>query len=567
MRMKNISRYKDSIRREVLIVEDEMINRKLLGFIVSRDYNVVYAENGAQALEILREKGTTISLVLLDLMMPVMDGYDVLEEMNNDSILKRIPVIVLTSEKYAEVKSLQMGAQDFISKPYDLPDVILARIKKAIELSEDAKLIRNTERDSLTGLFTKRYFFEYINEYEEYQHTIAMDAIAINIKRFHMINEIHGHAYGDHLLTFVAKSLRDLFEDYEGIVCRTDSDTFYLFLEHQDHIEELLDKQLISKINQEFLGLNVGLRIGIYQNVVGGMDIEDIFDRALHACNGLRRNYRDVYAYYDEEMHNKELYNERLLSQVDIALEKKQFKVYYQPKYNIKGDKPVLTSAEALVRWEHPEYGLISPGVFIPIFEDNGLIQKMDHFVWQEAARQVKEWHDKYHIDLPVSVNVSRVDIYDQQLEANLLALIKKNDITPALLYLEITESAYTNDAKNIIETIKRLRDDGFKIEMDDFGTGYSSLNMVSTLPIDVLKIDMGFVKNMCNNDKDRKMVEILLNISEFLNVIVVAEGVESKEQFDLLKTMGCDVIQGYYFSKPLPANEFALLIEKEVNK
>lgn len=563
--MKNISRYKDNIRRKILIVEDEMINRQLLGFIVSKEYDVVYAENGMEALKILRTKNHGISLVLLDLLMPIMSGFVVLERIKDDPNLKRIPVIVLTSEKYAEVKSLQMGAQDFIPKPYDMPDVILARIKRAIELFEDTNLIRNTERDSLTGLFTKRYFFEYIRQYEEYQGAIPMDAVVLNIRRFHMINEIHGHAYGDYLLSHVAKSLKSLLNDYEGIVCRTDSDTFYLFFEHQEDIEKTLNDNVITMINKEFVGINVGLRVGIYQNVTSRMDIEDIFDRALHACNGLRNNYKDVYAYYDESMHNKEIYDERLLAQFDDALEKGQFMVYYQPKYNIKGDEPRLTSAEALVRWNHPEYGLISPGVFIPLLEDNGLIQKLDRFVWNGAAEQAHIWNVKYNFQLPISVNVSRVDIYDQQLESTLLDIVHLHHIEPKQLLLEITESAYTNDAKGIINSIKHLRADGFKIEMDDFGTGYSSLNMVSNLPIDVLKIDREFIIHMCTSDKDKKMVEILLNISDLLGVSVVAEGVETKEQFDMLKKMGCDIIQGFYFSKPLPADQFAKLIEEEV--
>lgn len=563
--MKNISRYKDNIRRKILIVEDEMINRQLLGFIVSKEYDVVYAENGMEALKILRTNNHGISLVLLDLLMPIMSGFVVLERIKDDPNLKRIPVIVLTSEKYAEVKSLQMGAQDFIPKPYDMPDVILARIKRAIELFEDTNLIRNTERDSLTGLFTKRYFFEYIRQYEEYQGAIPMDAVVLNIRRFHMINEIHGHAYGDYLLSHVAKALKSLLNDYEGIVCRTDSDTFYLFFEHQEEIEKTLNDNVLTTINKEFVGINVGLRVGIYQNVTSRMDIEDIFDRALHACNGLRNNYKDVYAYYDESMHNKEIYDERLLAQFDDALDKGQFMVYYQPKYNIKGDEPRLTSAEALVRWNHPEYGLISPGVFIPLLEDNGLIQKLDRFVWNGAAEQAHIWNVKYNFQLPISVNVSRVDIYDQQLESTLLDIVHLHHIEPKQLLLEITESAYTNDAKGIINSIKHLRADGFKIEMDDFGTGYSSLNMVSNLPIDVLKIDREFIIHMCTSDKDKKMVEILLNISDLLGVSVVAEGVETKEQFDMLKKMGCDIIQGFYFSKPLPADQFAKLIEEEV--
>lgn len=559
--MKNISHYKDNIKRTILIVDDEYINRALLDNIVNQEYNTLFAEDGEEALKLMNDTNYHISLVLLDLMMPKINGFEVLDIVRQDERLKKVPIIVLTSELSAEVTSLQKGAVDFISKPFEAPDVILARIKKAIDLEEYVEVIKNTERDHLTGLFTKHYFFEYINEYEEYKTSINMDAVVLNIKRFHLINEIRGHLYGDLVLSFIGKKLKELFDYYEGIVCRTDGDTFYLFFEHQDDIENTLDKYLIKPVVDKFHNLYLSFRIGIYQNVPVDANIEDVFECALHACNLLRKNYKDSFSYYDAEMHNKEIFNERLINHVDKALEDKEFKVFFQPKYEIHGEKPVLCSAEALVRWVHPEYGMISPGVFIPLFEENGLIQKIDYYVWNEVGRKIREWMDRFNKVIPVSINVSRIDIYDPLLESKLMGIIERNKIDISSLMLEITESAYTSDSKTIIETITNLRYKGFLVEMDDFGTGYSSLNMVSNLPIDILKIDMSFIKNMCNNEKDLKMVEILLNISEFLKVKVIAEGVETKEQYDLLKEMGCDIIQGYYLSRPLPSDQFEAII------
>ena len=205
---------------------------------------------------------------------------------------------------------------------------------------------------------------------------------------------------------------------------------------------------------------------------------------------------------------------------------------------------------------------MISPGAFIPLFEENGLIQLLDDYVWKEAAAQIRAWKDKFGVTLPVSVNVSRIDIYDPNLKDNLLQIVEKNGLTTKDLYLEVTESAYAEDAGRLIEVVEELRRCGFKIEMDDFGSGYSSLNMLSTLPIDVLKLDMKFVRNMLEDSKSYRLIEIIMDIAKYLAVPVVAEGVEVEEQLKLLKQVGCEIIQGYYFSKPVPPEEFEKFFE-----
>ena len=232
-------------------------------------------------------------------------------------------------------------------------------------------------------------------------------------------------------------------------------------------------------------------------------------------------------------------------------LEQKQFQVYYQPKYAILGEKPVLSSAEALIRWHHPELGMISPGIFIPLFENNGLISKLDHFVWKEAAAQIRRWRDQFGITLPVSVNISRVDLFDPGLIPLLRGLVKENGLTPSNLLLEITESAYTENSSQIIQIVEELRSLGFRIEMDDFGAGYSSLNMLSEMPTDIIKLDMGFIRNVFRNEKNLHILKMMIGIKNFLAVPIVAEGVETKEQYDLLRELGCDIVQGYYFSPP----------------
>ncbi len=289
-----------------------------------------------------------------------------------------------------------------------------------------------------------------------------------------------------------------------------------------------------------------------------------LFDRARTASSAVRATERHLMI-YDKKMRIREELTHRLLNDFGRALAEKEFKVYYQPKYDIQSEPPVFKSAEALIRWQHPELGMIPPGDFIPVFEANGQISEIDKYVWRETARQIAQWREQYGVTIPVSVNLSRVDALDPSLEQTLDELMSEYDLHPQYLHLEVTESAYTEDAEQLGSVIQRLRAKGYKIEMDDFGSGYSSLNMLSSIPIDVLKMDMAFVKNIEQNEKDIQLVELILNIGSNLKIPVIAEGVETITQVQLLKKMGCDLVQGYYFARPLPAEDFEARIIKSV--
>ena len=555
--------YDPGYRRTVMVVDDEEVNRKMLGSILESEYEVIYAEDGRDALFQIGLHKERLSLILLDLLMPELDGYGVLNALRADDELRKIPVIVLTSEKSAEVKSLQLGAADFLSKPYDMPEVILARIRRSIELAEDVNIIKATENDSLTGLYTREFFYEYGHQFDFRYPAMETDAIVLNFNHFHLINELYGRHFGDQVLFRIADGIRDVLADKEGIACRYDADTYYLYIEHSEDYGALMDR-IYAGLAELLQTPEVRLRMGVYSDTFRSETFEQRFDRALQACNSLRGKHEMAYAVYDAGMHEKELHDARLLEDFEIALEEKQFKVLYQPKYNIKGEKPRLSSAEALISWMHPEFGRVSPGQFIPLFEENGLIQRLDHYVWSEAAAQVRKWKEEFGSSVPVSVNVSRVDAYDPHIVEFLVGLLEQNDLSPDEYLLEVTESAYTDNSKQIVDVVKRLRAAGFKVEMDDFGTGYSSLNMLTTLPIDALKLDMVFVRNLTADSKEMRMVKLVMEIADLLEVPVIAEGVESQEQYDLLKDAGCDIIQGYYFSRPVLQDEFGELIVKE---
>ena len=552
-------------KRQVLIVDDEEINRDMLGNLLESDYELIFASNGSEAIEQIKNNKDTLSLIILDLIMPGMNGLEVLKQIKNDSQLKNLPVIVITSDRESEVESLNIGASDFISKPYPQQSVITARINRTIELSEDRMIIHSTECDPLTELFNREYFYRYVEQYDAHHKKVETDAAVVNINHFNTINERFGTDYGDMVLRIVANQLMEHVVAASGMVCRSEADKFLLYCPHGTDFANML-KTVSDEVNSRMESNNrIRLRIGIYEKVNRDMPVERRFDRANMACDSVKNGKAGNIGIYNSAIHEKELFDEQLIEDFREGIEKRQFKVYYQPKYNVKGEKPVLTSAEALVRWDHPTLGFISPSVFIPLFEENGLIQKLDNYVWNEAAKQIKEWKTRFGISFPVSVNISRVDMYDPQLVETFKEIVEKNGITPGELLLEITESAYTEDAAQIIRVVKDLRAIGFKIEMDDFGTGYSSLNMISELPIDVLKLDMQFIRQAFSERKDTRLLEIIIEIAEYLSATVVAEGVETREQMTTLKSIGCDIIQGFYFSKPVAAEMFEDFIKEKV--
>ena len=547
--------YAEDRKRLVLIVEDEYINRELLKAYLENDYELLFAETGAEALDTIRARSETLSLVLLDLILPDLNGLEILRLIKQDAELTRIPIIVLTSDTESEVESLNTGASDFISKPYPRHEVIMARVRRCIELSENRDLIRWTERDHITGLFNREYFYRYAEQYDLFHSDEPTDALVVDIRHFHMVNERFGKAYGDDMLRKIGSELLRMARLYGGIVCRREADTFQVYCPHRTDYDMLV-QEIADTVNTD-MHCHIRLRVGVYAEVDKRLEIERRFDHAKVAADSIRNDFTVSVAMYDDNLHKKEVFAERLLDDFHDALAQKQFVVHFQPKFDIRPETPVLCGAEALVRWQHPELGMVSPGVFIPLFESNGLIRDLDNYVWREAAAQIRAWKDGVGRSVPVSVNVSRVDMMDPELAETLRGIILENGIDFSDLHLEITESAYTQDAKQIANVVSSLREMGFLIEMDDFGSGYSSLNMISALPIDALKLDMLFIRTAFSEKGNTRMIEITLDISHSLSVPMIAEGVETKEQMLALKELGCDIVQGYYFAKPMPASGF----------
>ena len=544
-------------KRHVLLIEDDVINQEMIRESISGQYELIVATSGEQALDIMHEQYETISVVLLDLNLPGINGIDLLKQIKGNSVFAHLPVIVMTSDNEAEVECLSLGAIDFIPKPYPPSKVILARILRTVELSEDRDTLRWTEHDHLTGLYNKEFFYHYAVQLDLYHKETATDAIVVDVNHFHTVNDRYGKEFGDDVLKRIAEKALDVIGETGGIVCRSEPDMFMFYCPHRTDYEEMLDHLSIVLKGGEISENHIRLRMGVYPDVDKTLDIERRFDRAKMAADTVRDNLVKPIGFYDNSMRENEVLAEQLIDDFPAAIKEKQFVVFYQPKFDVRQNEAVLISAEALVRWKHPRLGMVSPGVFIPMFEKNGLIQALDHYVWMEATAQIRDWKQRLDVLIPVSVNVSRIDLYDPDLTDKLLEMVKTNGLRNEDLILEITESAYTENSEKIIEKVKNLRSIGFRIEMDDFGSGYSSLSMLSTLPIDALKLDMQFIRNAFKERKDTRLLEAMIRLSGSFDVPTIAEGVETAEQVFTLKTMGCDIIQGYYFSHPLPAEEF----------
>ncbi len=322
-------------KRTILVIEDEMINREILRMHLQDTYHIAFAEDGKKAMEILDDQDSMLSLVLLDLNLPDMKGIDILRRMKENPRTGRLPVIVMTADQEAEVECLNLGAIDFIPKPYPKQEVILARILRTIELFEDRDIIRWTERDHLTGLYNREYFFRYAAQFDAFHHEISTDAILLDINHFHIVNERYGKEFGDEVLKRVAKRLLESVRGSNGIVCRPEADTFLVYCAHLPGYDELLEQACVDMDGD----YHVRARMGVYAVTDHSIDMERRFDRAKQAADKMKNNFSHPIGIYDESMHEKELYNEQLLEEFHTALREKQFSVYFQPKFDVRKKK------------------------------------------------------------------------------------------------------------------------------------------------------------------------------------------------------------------------------------
>ena len=545
-------------QKQILIVEDNGLNREILKEILDGEYRVLEAENGQMALDILKMHRNDIDLILLDVMMPVMDGYEFLDKIKKEEELALIPVIVMTqSDSEAdEISALVHGASDFVPKPYR-PKVILHRIAAIIKLRETAAIVNLLQNDHLTGLYSKEYFYQKVREKMKYEPQKKYTIVCSNIENFKLYNDNYGVAAGDELLRKMA-SMFKMYCGKDAICGRFGADRFLCLQESE---KEQQDRNRLSEcMNNNLEG--IVMKWGIYEITDPSVPVEQMCDRAILAVDSIKGQYHRHFAVYDDALRERLLREKAITDSMEAAIKEKQFSVYYQPKYSLKEN--CMAGAEALVRWIHPQWGFMSPGEFIPLFEKNGFIPHLDFYVWEQVCIQMKEWREKGYPLLPVSVNVSRADVYQANLEKIFEELVLKYDIEPQYLHLEITESVCSENAGQMLETINRLCKKGFIVEMDDFGSGYSSLNMLNQIKMDIIKLDMQFIRNEMAKPAEQSILRYVVDMCHGIGLRVVAEGVETREQTERLREIECDYVQGYYFARPMPAKDFSQLLKKQ---
>lgn len=538
-------------RKQILVVEDNELNREILCAILKESYQVLQAENGQAALALLRRQGEEISLILLDVVMPKMDGYALLDILRGDPVLSSIPVIVTTqsNSEEDEVTALSHGATDFVPKPYR-PQVILHRVASLINLRENAAIVNLLQYDRLTGVYTREFFYRKLRERLDANPDKSYCIVCANVENFKLFNDTFGVREGDRLLRAIADILRKM-AGKENFCGRFRADRF-LFLQEADPRWLTGERK---ELEPEVLNHKVTFRWGVYEITDRTVQVEQMCDRVLLAAHSIKGKYNQFLAVYDDALRAKLLREQAISDAMEPALANGEFLVYLQPKYSLK--RGCIAGAEALVRWIHPQWGFLSPGEFIPLFEKNGFIPRLDRYMWDKVCRLLGRWKREGHPMIPISVNVSRADIFQQDLVKTLTGLTEKYGVEPKYLHLEITESAYVNNASRIVEKLKELRQLGFPIEMDDFGSGYSSLNMLGQLRMDVLKLDMQFVRNETGKPEDRSILRDIVTMGHRLGLGIVAEGAETQQQVERLKAAGCDYVQGYFFAKPMPLDQF----------
>ncbi len=548
-----------SKQKQVLVVDDNIINRRILSSILHSEYQILEAADGLEALNILREKQDKIALILLDIMMPVMDGYGFLTAKKGLGDLDNIPVIVTTQQDADddEIRALSSGANDFVTKPYK-PKVIRHRVNNLISLREKSQMVKQLREDSLTGVFNKDYFFNHALELMQEQPEKHFHILCCDIEHFKLINEVFGSETGDQILCLLAECLQD-FAGEGGICGRLQADVFTCCLEARDY-EESQFQAIVDQMNAMSLQSKIVVKFGIYTLEEADLSINAMCDRAMLTVKSIKGKYGSLFALYDDKMRQALMQNQFIVDNMEQGLTQHEFVVYFQPKHHLVSG--AIMGAEALVRWKHPDRGLIPPNHFIPVFETNGFISKLDAYVWETTCQHIRLWMDSGLPVVPVSVNVSRADLYNDGLPSLLQSFLDRYELPPDYLHLEITESAYTQDSKQIVSMVSQLKDLGFMVEMDDFGTGYSSLNTLSELPFDILKLDMRFLDGNQDSQKSDNILRYVMSLASCMNVKVVAEGVETQAQLEKLRAMGCDYAQGYFFARPMPNDEFCAYLQ-----
>lgn len=571
---------------QILIIDDESMVRKLLLDALSEKYACTPADSAEEALSLLKNK--KFNLVLSDIEMKGMSGIELIPHVHK--ILPETVVMMISGNKDIEsaIKAMHVGAFDYIQKPFDIDFVEIA-VERALEhhallvqkrryenhLEELVK--ERTKRlnylsyyDSVTDLPNRALFEDRLARslISVHQSKKLLAVVLLSIDRFKNISDTLGQTATVVLLREVAERLKKCVGE-EETTARFEGDEFALLFTQIQNTEYLLGfikcikdnfgTPVVIDSNKLFITVSVG--IALFPD--DGSDVHTLLKNAGVALSRAREYGGNNYQFYKAHMNAKALRRFELENKLRNALEREEFELYYQPKVDTTSGE--IIGMEALIRWQHPELGLVPPSEFIPLAEETGLILPIGEWVLRTACLQSKMWHDK-GLMLQISVNLSTQQ-FQQNLVESVFRIIKETGINPQCLELEVTESSIMRNADFVIKVLSEFRDKHIKISIDDFGTGYSSLGYLKKLPVDILKIDKSFIYDVTTNPDDAAMVMAIISLSHNLRLKVIAEGVETEEQFRFLHLLRCDAWQGYLCSEPVSAAEFEKLILEKTNK
>ncbi len=563
----------------VMMVDDEPITLDVVqAYLEDAGYRkFVTVSEPAKAMELVASENPDV--VLLDIMMPGVSGFDILAAIRAEPKFRHMPVIVLTSSTDSEtkVKALELGATDLLAKPVDASELVL-RMRNT--LAAKAYLDRLASYDRLTGLYNRQMFGEHVDWTLRLaqRHGKSGALLHINVDHFRKVNEALGPALGDEFLQAVARRLEQGARGSDSLariagdtgtprLSRLGGDEFAVLLVEVDRTESVntVARRFLMQMSEAF---NVGghevfvtCSVGIAVFPDDGMDRDTLSQHASVALKSAKQQGGNTHCFYSSELNARSLQRLSLNTALHNAAANGEFRLFYQPKIDTR--TRALAGAEALLRWRHPERGFVSPGEFIPLAEESGLILELGAWVLGEACRQITAWQTARLAAPPIAVNISGRQFAQKNFLSTLEALLKRTAIDTRYLQLEITESIMMGDIESNIHTLEGLKALGLKISLDDFGTGYSSLSYLRRFPLDELKIDQSFVRDICAPGKGNSspIVIAIIAMARALELKVVAEGVERQAEADFLREQGCDQWQGYFFGKPMPAADFTKLL------
>ena len=564
----------------LLVVDDVPENIHELLEALKNEYRIMVAGSGLKALEIVHG-ATPPDLVLLDVVMPEMDGYEVCRRIKATPAGNRIPVIFVTVIDAAgeKVKGFELGAADYITKPFDV-DEVRARIRTHLKLArlrgflEDLVAQRTAmlevseekyrilaHRDWLTGLPNRVLFEELLAHaiLHANSNNSQFAVLSLNLDNFKTINESLGHHLGDQILIEVGKRLQGLVPESDA-VSRVGGDEFNVILDCSEGMlgVDLRAQRMIDTLAEAFVleghSVYIGVSIGIALYPADGKDAAILQSNADAALHQAKTQGRGSLQFFSPEMTDRA--KKRLTLEGDLrhALDRQELLLYYQPQVDLINGQ--IVGLEALVRWQHPERGMILPGEFIPLAEENGLMVRLGDWILSEACRQIKQWADAGLAPRQASVNISAVQLGRGRLVESVKEVLAQTGIAPEQLELEITESFVMVDRKQSLKALADIKALGVRISIDDFGTGYSSLAYLPQLDASRLKVDTAFVRDMTTNSGNALIVKAIIALGHSLGLEIIAEGVEDQGQARYLRSLQCDVMQGYFVSPPMPAEE-----------